>query len=103
MKRFSTKAFVLAFLIHFLGTWLLFAASFRALAEWKRAGTADPLWLMVFAWVWLPVSMFALHYLRLGLGPSDYFNFFMLPWMVVVALCFGFLIPHCMRWRQPII
>jgi hypothetical protein len=99
MKRFSTKAFV----IHFIGTWFLFAASFRALADWKRTGAADPLWLTLCASVWQPVSMFASHHLRLGLGPSDYFYFFMLSWMVVVALCFDLLIPRWLRRRQPII
>src|SRR5262245_9944350 len=40
-SRFSTKAFALTLLIHFVATWFLFAASFRALAEWKRTGAAD--------------------------------------------------------------
>jgi hypothetical protein len=103
VKRFSTKAFVLAFVIHFLGTWFLFAASFRALAEWKLTGVADPLWLTLCAWVWQPVSMFALHHLLLGVGRSDYFYFLMLPWTAAVAFCFGFLIPRWMRRTQPII
>jgi|SRR6478609_3060138 len=96
-RRFSKKAFALAFLIHFLGTWWLFAASVRALAEWKRTGAADPLGLTVWAWVLQPVSMFALHFLRLGLAPSGYFYFFMLPWMIIVAFCFGLLIPRFSR------
>ncbi len=92
-RRFSRKAFALVLLIQFLGTWWLFVASFRALAEWKRTGAVDPLGLTIWAWILQPVSMFALHFLRLGLGPSGYFYFFMLPWMIIVALCFGLLIP----------
>ena len=88
--RFSIKAFALTFLIHFAATWFLFAASFRALAEWKRTGAADPLWLTVSGWVVQPLSMFTVHYLRSGFGPSDCFYFLMLPWMIAVALCFGF-------------
>ena len=76
-RRFSKKTFALALLIHFLGTWWLFTASFVALAEWKRTGAADPVWLTIWAWVLQPVSMFALHFLRLGFGPSGYFYFFM--------------------------
>jgi hypothetical protein len=42
-RRFSRKVFALALLIHFLRTWSLFVASFRALTEWKRTGAVDPL------------------------------------------------------------
>ena len=97
-RRFSRKGFALALLIHFLATWWLFATSFRALAAWKRTGAAaEPLWPTISAWVLQPVSMFALHFLRLGLEPSGYFYFFMLPWMIIVAFCFGLLIPHFSR------
>ena len=102
-RRFSKKAFALALLIHFLGTWWLFAASFQALAEWKRTGAADPLWLTVSGWIVQPVSMFAVHYLKVGFGPSDCFYFLMVPWMVAVALCFGFLTPRISFQRHPII
>jgi hypothetical protein len=101
MRRFSKMAFAFAFTVHFLATWWLFAASFKALAEWKRTGAADPLWLTVCGWIVQPVSMFAVHCLRVGFRPSDYFYFLMLPWMIAVALCFGFVIPRfSTRGRQ---
>src|SRR5262245_37989135 len=93
-RRFSGKAFALAFVAHLLATWWLFEASFRALAEWKRIGVADTGWLTVCAWVLQPVSMFAQHFFRLGWGPSRHFYFLMLPWMIIVALCFAFLVPR---------
>src|SRR6266480_2851920 len=102
-SRFSTTAFALTLLIHFVTTWFLFAASFRALAEWKRSGAADPLWLTASVWVVQPVSMFAVHYLRSDFGPSDCFYFLMLPWMVAVALCFGFFTPRFSLRRHPTI
>jgi len=102
-SRFSTKAFALTLLIHFVATWFLFAASFRALAEWKRTGAADPLWLTASGWVVQPVSMFAVHSLPSGLGPSDCFYFLMLPWMITVAFGFGFLMPRLSLRRHPII
>src|SRR5919204_5603275 len=94
MRRFSKTAFAATLIIHFLATWWLFAASFRALADWKRTAAADSLWLTVSGWIVQPVSMFAVHYLRVGFGPSGCFYFLMVPWMVAVALCFGFFIPR---------
>ena len=101
VRRFSKMAFALAFIIHFFATWWLFAASFQALAEWKGTRAADPLWLSVSGWIVQPVSMFAVHYLRVGFGPSKCLYFLMLPWMFAVALCFGFLIPRFSMKQRP--
>jgi uncharacterized membrane protein YhaH (DUF805 family) len=52
-KRFSVSAFIGATLIHIAGTWALFAAHFRALAEWKRTGVdSHPALLGALAWIW---------------------------------------------------
>jgi hypothetical protein len=82
------KAFALTLLIHFLGTWWLFAGSFRALADWKRTGVADPLWQTIWAWVLQPLSILRCISFDWALGPSGYFYFFMLPWMIIVAFLF---------------
>jgi hypothetical protein len=112
MQRFSTKAFILATVLHLGGTIGLIDASFRVLGEWKRTGIdLNPVWLTVGMWIWQPVSMFVLHYNRThphppasaldalasGWGPSAYFFCFMLPWSVFVGFCFGFLVPRLSR------
>ena len=117
MKRFSAKVFLLVSVLHIFGTILLIDAGFAELRAMKRAmETGQPegsfLWLAVWAWIWQPVEMLASYYIRhhppsvkpsvlaSGLGPGDYFVYFMLPWSVFVGICFGFLIPRLSRWRR---
>ena len=114
MKRFSVKVFAFATLLHIVGTIFLISAGFRELEALRRAmETGQPeesfLWLTVWAWIWQPIGMLVSYYLRYhprpvshnlferGLGPSEYFYYFMLPWSVFVGLCFGFLVPRLSR------
>jgi hypothetical protein len=109
-KRFSIKAFIIAMLIHLVATWWLWAQSERALAEWKRTGVeVVSVWSPLWAWILQPVMMFVSHYTRhhppaatpdifaTGPNPTD----FILPWIVFVGVCFGFLVPRLSRWRHP--
>jgi hypothetical protein len=107
-KRFSIKAFIIATLIHLAATWLLWVQGERALAEWKRTGVeVVSIWGPLWAWILQPLMMFVSYYTRhhpsadgsgilAGPNPTD----FILPWIVFVGVCFGFLIPRLSRWRH---
>jgi hypothetical protein len=117
MQRFSVKVFLLVTILHIFGTILLIDAGFAELQALKRAmqtGQSEVsfLWLTVWAWIWQPIEMLVSYYLRhhprpvnpngpmTGLGPSDYFFYFMLPWSVFVGICFGLLVPRLSQWRR---
>jgi len=121
MKRFSIKVFVIATLLHIVGTILLIDAGFAELRAMKRAmETGQPeesfLWLTVWAWIWQPINMVVQYYRRHHpqpvihatsldqlmsvWGPGDYFLYLCLPWSVVVGICFGFIVPWFSRWRH---
>src|SRR4029453_12190866 len=102
-KRFSFVAFVLAVLIHFAGTWALFAEHFRALAEWKRSGAEDPhpVLLAVIWWIWEPVPLLIRKTFQAFASPSSIDHFTgpsFLIWSFCVGILFGFLVPRLVVW-----
>jgi hypothetical protein len=107
-KRFSTKAFVLATLIHLAGAWALFTESFRLLAEWERTGVdRHPIGLTVVSWIWEPVSLLIQHFpppffrSRDGVFSSrSYVGESVLVWALCVGAVFGFVAPRFSAWRR---
>jgi hypothetical protein len=105
-KRFSTKAFILATLIHSVATWLMWMQSERAYAEWKRTRVeVVSTWDAPLAWILQPVGVSMSYYNQHHPTAVNAFDnrlnptHFILPWIVFVGLCFGFLIPRLSRWR----
>jgi hypothetical protein len=89
-KRFWWVAFFIATLIHFAGTWALFADYFRAWAEWKRSGVDYyPMWLTVLWWIWVPIPLLIRRAFSLFASPFalDYYSG---PSFLLWSLCIGF-------------
>jgi hypothetical protein len=103
-KRFSWVAFIIATLVHFAGTWALFAVHFRALAEWKRTGVDhNPIWLAVLWWIWVPIPLLirrAFSLLAPPFTPDYYSGPSFLLWSLCIGLLFGFLVPRFFSRRR---
>jgi hypothetical protein len=107
MKRFSTKAFVVATLIHLAGAWALFTESDRLLADWKRTGVeSHPLWLAIASWIWEPVPLLLQQFPpwflrgRDGFSSRTYLGESVLIWALCVGAIVGFLAPRFSEWRR---
>ena len=112
IKRFSTKAFILTMLVHFLVTWLLYWFSEYSYAEWMRGGAhVDSVWVRLVPWTgwigWIvqPVAMYARDHALPWAHSTSAFDRpsatnYILPWIVFVGLCVGFLAPRFSRWRR---
>jgi hypothetical protein len=111
-KRFSIKAFILAVLIHFLVTWSLFMFSEYSYEAWRDAGArADSVWMKVWprtewiGWIVQPIAMYARnHSLPWGQSGNDFDRpnptNYLIPWIFLVGIFFGFLVPRISRWRR---
>jgi hypothetical protein len=106
-KRFSWIAFVVATVSHLYVTSLLVSAGFSADKAIEHGQSQQSFfWLTVWAWIWQPLVMFASYYTRhhppavkpgiFETGPSP--TVFILPWTILVGVCFGFLVPRIWQW-----
>jgi hypothetical protein len=87
-KRFSTKAFILATLIHLAVMSVLFDTSFRLLAEWRRTGVeVNPVWLKAMWWIWEPLPMLIQRMYPL---PNSFYAQIIVIWSLCVGAIFGF-------------
>jgi hypothetical protein len=97
MKRFSWVAFWIAFVVHAIGTIVLFDAAFAALRAEKHAvasGLPPPsfLWLGIVSWIWCPIPRL----IQLLAGPFSASTFFyiLLLWSLCLGGSLGFLVTH---------
>ena len=112
MKRFSWLACILAAVLHFAGTDLLWRADMRnAHAAFMGQQPQHEIMLKVLAWAWLPLP-FALKPLldraAAHFGPTypsfdsppNFFLYSVLSWSLIVGIGFGFLVPRLLRRRR---
>jgi hypothetical protein len=98
VQRFSTKAFVIAALVHLAGTMALIDWSFALLRESKRLGVdVQSEWLTAIGWIWAPVPLALAHAFPLFMM---YYGLLLLLWSVCVGVAFGFLFPHVLKRRR---
>jgi hypothetical protein len=110
-KRFSWLAFICATMIHFAGSWALFAADFHALAESRRTGVYPHLELFTaLAWLWDSLPMLIRRWCdsQISVNPVSsspicrLFGPSFLIWALCVGLLFGFLVPRLFALRRAV-
>jgi hypothetical protein len=90
MKRFSVSAFIVATLLHFIVSVYLVDGAVRA-SYAQELGVPDhsAAWNLVL-WIWDTVPMLLTPYFR-PLRPI-HILYLILPWSLLVGLCFGFIV-----------